>query len=92
MSIMSPFKNLQMRDTFLLELLILISHVLCIEFYLASNQAVEEYAFFFFVCYKYVVWAIISPDPSFSQVKNSHASMCPILAFLWKSNVWSFLV
>lgn len=54
MSIMSPFKNLQMRDTFLLELLILISHVLCIEFYLASNQAVEEYVFFF-VCYKYVV-------------------------------------
>lgn len=46
MSIMSPFKNLQTRDTFLLELLILISHVLCIEFYLASNQAVAEYAFF----------------------------------------------
>lgn len=55
MSIMSPFKNLQMRDTFLLELLILISHVLCIEFYLASNQAVEEYAVFFCCCYKYVV-------------------------------------
>lgn len=46
MSIMSPFKNLQTCDTFLLELLILISHVLCIEFYLTSNQTVAEYEFF----------------------------------------------
>lgn len=46
MSITSPFKNLQTCDTFLLELLIPISHVLCIELYLTSNQAVAVYEFF----------------------------------------------
>lgn len=67
MSIMSPFKNLQTCDTFLLELLILISHVLCIEFYLTSNQTVAEYEFFVIN----VMWAIISPDPSFPQAKTA---------------------
>lgn len=67
MSIMSPFKNLQMRDTFLLELLILISHVLCIEFYLASNQAVEEYVFFFCL---FVINMLC--EPLFLLILHSH--------------------
>lgn len=68
MSIMSPFKNLQTCDTCLQELLILISHVLCIEFYLTSNQTVAEYAFFFVTN---VMWASVSPDPSFPQLKTA---------------------
>lgn len=46
MSITSPFKNLQTCVTFLWELLIHISHVLCIEFYLTKNQTVTVYEFF----------------------------------------------
>lgn len=44
MSITSPFKNLQ--TCLLLKLSIPISHVLCIEFYLTSNQAGAVYESF----------------------------------------------